>query len=619
MLKICPSCLSLEVEAHCGNCSKPADEKSPIFFLALGWSRSRDFEKILKEFEKEEGYSYRELGEEVIHSIPLYTQEQIVSVLKKYEKTLKWKETNLKIPSGEVFDQTQGSFNCFIKMMTEDQSPCKEKHECPYSPIPVFSIMSNPKEIFHYIYRDDAGNRIQIEEEIPDDALLRLFMSDILNFENVLMCPVYRGLITLMAAKVFPAEVPWAFFASDVGSALKKGMLLLNSDGHYSRLLQKNKVITWDKYETKWVGPGNKWAARIGEKELVSQDDNILMMPDSVKVASWPRARSAAMTTEGRTIILPHFDLNEANDFVILNPENSESIVIGPFPQPWSTDKHLRQVAWVLDKSVNREIFWGQFFWTSEIPTIIVTGSREVDKEPVHLRINSEAIAASFTDNTLWLHNFSGKDHEFQFQDIRSIEWLTDNEIAILWGNGRRISFIKDFKRSDYYLLIKADEMASTISGNVIITGRNRIVEISPNGTVLDNLYDKNAKFVPCRQGYLYRSTGSVSWHTLDDTKVSDVFPEEQPDDVIIVETGDLKNAPEDVVDLLVSLVVYLKQGHQPEEYSEVIKRLWEEAPKKIKPELKKLASTFPFIADAVKGKSSKIPIKSLDELVAIP
>ncbi|MBN2723340.1 MAG: hypothetical protein JXR95_04635 [Deltaproteobacteria bacterium] len=619
MLKICPWCLSLEVDTFCGQCSRKPGDSAPMFYLTLGWSRSRAFEKVLAEFEGEEGYSYRELGEEVIHSIPLYSMDDVRSKLKKYDKTLKWKETNLKINSGKEFDSTSGPYNCFVRLMTENQSPCNEKSECPFSPFPIFSLIKKPADILSYIYRDENGNLIDIAEEIPDGALLRLFIADIVSNEDVLMCPVYRSLLSMMTVKVFPEDIPWAHFASDVQIALREGRLLLDSEGNWSHIKPATEDLKYEAIETSYLGPGAQWGTVVGEHELISVDDNLIIMPQNKKVASWPRARSTARTSDGRIIIQPHFNLNEATNFVILDPGDLSKVTIGPFPQPWTTDKTLETFSWLVERKGNYLLQKGRFLWGSEKPVMMVTDSMKIPGDVNHLRVNSKMAAVSFSDNTLLITDYAENTEVFAFQDIKCIEWLNDDELAVLWGNGRRISFIKEFVRSDYYLLVKAREMASTITGNVIITGNHRIMEVSPAGEILDYRHDSHGTFIPSRQGYLHRKSDSVSWHQLDNTVLKDVFPSDDIDEILVVECPLEKMPGKNELSLFMDLVMILRSGYSPEEYTKTVRRLWDEAPAAVRKDLNKLTRAFPWLKNVVKGKSNWTgTICSLEELVSI-
>jgi hypothetical protein len=670
--------------------------------MKIGWSRSREFEKIVKLFEKEDGYRYIEYGEEVAHAIPVQDIDAVKRVIIKYEKAIKWKETTFEIPSGDSFYPLKPIPLCFMRLMVEDNSPCKEGKECPHSQIPLMALMNGKfslEEYFSSEYEepetpeliedlseetglvnspDDSNANIanktsmdvngdsedesqnenveesvedgveeNVEDEVEDEVedaratehsstdepllpeeiislisekyntlsdtgLIKLFITELLENKTLLFCPFYRTLVSLAAEKLFPGIGPlWSFLYSDVKESLTNGHLIIDSDGNYLPMGDPTDNVVYDTTTPTYISSRARWAAVNGSLELVSDGSSIYKMPEKEVVAPWPALSSILETTRGRYLLFPPDGFNE-DEFMVME-ENGESFPVGPFKAPWAMDSKLEKFIFAEHLQSGMSIVKrGDCFWNSSLPTLLVDEIFEVQGRITRLITSSKSVALS-TEKNMVLYRLGENEKEELFTGLVSMHFLGEDELVLLWGSGSRITFINDEKgRRDYFLLIKGDELHSTTSGNVIIVFPSHILEVSPDGEILDYKWGPDSIYFTTAQGYLEKKNKEVTWHFLDRTVISDDFPEEKPDDILVVSLPKMDDdVPRSEKELLIELLIYLNSFYEEEEYRDQVRRLWKQAPRKVKKELSAMENRFEWFKNFRKNKTKPWLVES--------
>jgi hypothetical protein len=643
LLTICPSCLSLQGGNLCSKCGNDLQDtnKKPMFYLKIGWSRSRDFETILEMMQKEEGYKYYEIGEEVSHAIPIHNLNESGKILDKYEKALNWKETVLQTPEGKILDPEDPVVSCFIKMIREGTAPCKDEQRCPYTNIPLLKLVEHPELLQDYIfmktiqarktnthgenhYVDSAGNKheapldqeeemkLEEEKQASIKTLVRLFLSDLLNQPELFPCPFFRTMISLLTQNALPKLADyWPFLVEDVEKALETGSLIIGRDGNYLPMKEVTPDIIYEFFETTHIPAEAKWGAASQDLQFANIDDRIYIVPEKQKIAEWPEISSIKETTDDRLVLIPPTKLRDAVNFIVINKKQDAMFKIGPFPHPWNVDSRLKNFAFLEEDFDGQKIYTGQFVWNSFTPSMMVDTEVEIDGLVSQIKIEENSLAAILDKHELFVKMGRNKER-YSLHHINTFHFLNKYLIVVLWGNGRKISFIsRNGERKDYYLLLKAKQIQSTIEGNVILVFSHRIMEMSPQGEILDYKHDYNNQYHATAQGYLRKEKEKTWWHYLDRTKIRDILPEQKFEDIQInylpksLSRINVKNT-----ELMAELLILLNNYCEEEEYLSKIEQLWEEAPEPVKKQLDEMASSFDWLQD-FRNKKGSWPVKS--------
>jgi hypothetical protein len=155
----------------------------------------------------------------------------------------------------------------------------------------------------------------------------------------------------------------------------------------------------------------------------------------------------------------------------------------------------LKNFAFLEEDFDGQKIYTGQFVWNSFTPSMMVDTEVEIDGLVSQIKIEENSLAAILDKHELFVKMGRNKER-YSLHHINTFHFLNKYLIVVLWGNGRKISFIsRNGERKDYYLLLKAKQIQSTIEGNVILVFSHRIMEMSPQGEILDYKHDYNNQY----------------------------------------------------------------------------------------------------------------------------
>ncbi|MBU1535025.1 hypothetical protein KKF84_06880 [Myxococcota bacterium] len=608
MLEICPGCLSPEDGAYCSLCGTAlgAPDKVPLFFLKVGWSRSRDFERILEMLKEERGYRYVEQGEELVHIIPVPSIREARALLIKYEKALKWKETSFELVGGKSFSPLADVSLCFMRLIVEGVSPCREGSGCPFSRNSMADVL------------EGSG-----DDKLSREALRRLFLVDLLDNQELLFCPFYRTMVG-SAASAFD-ELPkgvWSFYTNELRHAMESGHLIIESSGETVPMLESPPEIEYDFVSPYHIPRDVSWGLVNGGLEMIADGNSLVRLPYRQPVSTWDRAASVLETTRGRFAVLPDASSSES-EFVVLpeDPDDQTLTVVGPFPIPWSLDPLLASFAFVmprekLDGQEGQVMVTGDVDWNPAAPVFWIMQEYPIEGEVAVVRLLS--------GNTAWLARgidpetrdrweritviTSGGRAELSFIGVISFQLLGPGSLAVLWGKGRKISFWNaQGGRQDHTLLFRATELFATVTGNLIVQFEHAILEMSPNGEILDYRSEPGARYHVSSQGYLrVVAEEDPTWHFLEHSVIEDMLPQHSKVGILLVRQGEVPERPLGAAgDMFIQLLALLKTYSTKTEYRDKIRQLWQQAPRKVQKDLRKMDAALPWLLRFRKNKTA--------------
>ncbi len=625
MFKICPGCLSPEGGLFCAVCGVDLTRQRsvPLFYLKVGWSRSRDFEKILRLLREEQGYRYKEVGEEVAHLIPVWTLKQAKEVLVKYEKALKWKETSFQLESGTSFSPLHEIALCFMRLVVEGISPCQEGRGCPYERNSLVAFLGEGEHGTDGSLLTTLAGR---SEGLHENAVKTLFLVDLMDNATLTFCPFYRSMVSV-AATAYSERDPelWSFYSQKVRDALARGSLILDPQG---ALLQMGTApcgpeagrIKYESVNAGHISHRVAWGAKSGSLELISDGSTLYRMPGKIPLGLWERAAAVAPTSRGRFVVTPPKVSHDATTFLVLGREREvPPVSLGPFPVPWGLDPSFTQFAFFASGgqdsgSTKPVVHWGSAHFATSTPTLVTRKRIPLEGELHSLRLTSCSLALHQTIG--WdegreeqIEVFCGdrEGERLSFERVLDYQFLGEEELVVLSGVGRQITFWSHEEgRRDYVLLLKAERVQSTSSGNVVLQFEHALLEMSPRGRVLDYRAEEEARYLVSSEGYLRVRQEEVTWHFLDPITLEDCFPDTSPERLLHVEFDHFPEGIEKAqLELFVELALLLKSYYSPEQYKEQVKRLYTQAPARVRKEITRLERTMEWLGKFRKNKRS--------------
>lgn len=566
-MRVCPSCLSLESATYCVHCGTRIDSpNNPLFWCTLGWSRSKEYESILRQFQAENGYRCVETVEEILHQVPLFDITATESFIRRFARAMLWKETRFETKSGIIFDLHSLVGNCFLRRVTAAATPClQETPSCPF-----------------------LGDLQSPETSITGAVQLA---ASLLQHPEVQCCPYARRLTeTAFYAFCTDDQAPFAVAAARRG--LENGSIVLTQHGAFTPRTQG--AVPWPTRLCPDIPSNATWAACSGHLQLAVVEDQLRMYPSGNKVAPWLSASLVAPTLDGRHVGIPA--PHAADPFFLVFDELGNSLSCGPFPLPFALDFRLQHVAFAYsreqsDCTVTFAAFVGNVnepFWLQMSSWVL--------PEPVRQLVCETETVAALTDNdTVWYFDTSKKKEHRHFPKCLQITFLENKTLAILWQNGWQLTFWNTASIQDFSLLIPAKRIFPTQDGNVVAVASGRITEINTNGVVVD--FRCAEALWMSRRGYMEQTPNGYVWHILDDAPIHGDFWKNTPTTFWLVSpTKDVHICRDEPLYPLVTEVISYFLSTLPTPLEGTLTHLIQSAPKHVHQEFQQLLQRYPWI-----------------------
>ncbi len=562
MMQVCPCCHSVDGLAFCPECGTrlAGSPGTPLFVCTLGWSRSREYESTLSRFRQEKGYHVQESGDEIHHQVPLADLAATEDLVRRYPRAMLWKETRLSIGNGESFNLHEPVGVCFLRHILEESAPCLRGEGCPFlGPLDAPATLTEARRLAAFLQSRRAA----------------------------LFCPHAWELVR-KAAAAFPEPEAWPFLVAEVKSAMKNGLVILDSGGNWTP--RSPETVN---YDVKWPQqlPQNvTWATMSGDLELGTVDDQLRAFPGTERIVLWGAASLVAPTDRGRHVILPPVHANEP-EFIIYC-EGQPPVRCGPFPVPFAMDSMVGSVACITEGRVVLmslaspvdHPFWIQLgTWDAPSP------ARQLVTENGDVAILCEG------DRVCW-YSMKGEDRIADFPGCMQILFTRSGVLAVLWQDGRKLAFMQGpDDRMDLDFLVPVHMIFPTSTGNVVCQSDGRLTEITIRGEILD-FRCGDALWMTSR-GYMERSSDRFIWHVLDQEPLEDRYWREPPGRMKVVRLpGGYPAGPR--AELLLELVSYFLSSEMARMESGGWSRLVNGAPSPVRKQLEILAKSYPWLAD---------------------
>ncbi len=564
-MPVCPSCLSLESAAWCARCGARADvPQGPLFWCTLGWSRSRDYEAILRSFKAEDGYRCVETAEEILHQVPLSDIAAMESFIRRFPRAMLWKETRLETPGGIAFSLHGPVGACFLRRVLDRAAPClQEAPSCPF-----------------------LGDMQFPESGAAGAAQLAAFLA---LHPDAHACPYARSLIDAAFSRYCPAQLA-PFAAARARLALESGRIVMTQEGDFTPRVPG--ADPWPTRPCPDIPAEATWAAASGHLQLAVVDDQLRLYPSGRKLAPWLSAAMVAPTRDGRHAAVPAPQSADAH-FLVFD-EQAGVLACGPFPLPFALDSRMRHAAFTSGSAgKTRRVVLAAYVGGVAEPFWLQTGAWELP-EPARLLACERGVVGVLSDSDqVFRLDAGGTTARRHFPQCLQIAILDDGQMAVLWQDGWRLTFWNETSMRDFSLLVPARRIIPSRDAHLVLVSAGRITEIGPDGTVAD--FRCAEALWMSRRGYMEKTPDGYLWHVLDDVPLHGEFWQNAPGIVWVAEpAGNVRIRTEDpAFPLVAELISYFISGARE---AGALGRLLENAPGHVRRELERLLKRHPWL-----------------------